>query len=116
MRWTHSGPLSTQSTLNSRGGGRRWLMLTGMSSAKQQSTQELKGKHGKCCIWPSESQKAKALWAMKAAWDRGEEFYDPARKEDILGRTITRLNLCEELLKDPLVALAKSLECLENSL
>ena len=35
----------------------------------------------------SESQKAKALWAMKAAWDRGEECYDPARKEDILGRT-----------------------------
>ena len=25
---------------------------------------------------PSESQKAKALWATKAAKDRGEEFYD----------------------------------------
>ena len=36
---------------------------------------------------PSESQKAKALWAMKAAWDRGEEFHDPTRKEDMLGRT-----------------------------
>ena len=33
---------------------------------------------------PSESQKAKALWSMKAAKDREEEFYDPARKEDIL--------------------------------
>ena len=66
-----------------------------MFSAKQ-STQELKGKHGKGCIWPSESQKAKALWAMKAAWDRSEEVHDPARKEDILDRTITRLNLCPQ--------------------
>ena len=29
---------------------------------------------------PSESQKAKALWTP------GEEYYDPARKEDILGQ------------------------------
>ena len=63
---------------------------------------------------PSESQKVKALWAMKAAWDRGEEYYDPARKEDILGRTKTRLHLWEEHLKDPLVALDKALKCLEN--
>ena len=27
----------------------------------------------------SQSQKAKALWAMKAAKDRREEFYDPSR-------------------------------------
>ena len=59
-------------------------------------------------------KKAKALWAMKAAWNRGEEFYDPARKEDILGRTKTRLELWEEHLKDPMAALAKSLESLEN--
>ena len=31
----------------------------------------------------SESQKAKAIWAKKAAKDRGEEYYDPVRKEDI---------------------------------
>ena len=31
-------------------------------------------------------KKAKALWATKAAKDRSEEYYDPARKEDILGR------------------------------
>ena len=36
---------------------------------------------------PRESQRAKALWAMKAAKDRREEFYDPARKDNILGRT-----------------------------
>ena len=53
---------------------------------------------------PSESQKAKALWAMKAAWDRGEEHCDPAREEGILGRT--RLDLWEEHYKDPIAALA----------
>ena len=31
---------------------------------------------------PSESQKAKALWAMKAAKDTSEEYDDPARRED----------------------------------
>ena len=51
---------------------------------------------------------------MKAAWCRVEEYYDPARKEDILGRTETRLELWEEHLKDPIAALAKALECLEN--
>ena len=40
---------------------------------------------------PSGSQKAKGHWRMKAAWDRvRNECYDPARKEDILGRTETR--------------------------
>ena len=33
-----------------------------------------------------EAQKARALWAMNAAKDRREEFDDPARKDDILGR------------------------------
>ena len=54
---------------------------------------------------PSESQKAKALLAIQVAWGRREEFYDPARKEDNLGRTKTRLELWEEHLKDPLAAL-----------
>ena len=35
---------------------------------------------------PSESQMAKTLWAMKAAEDRGNEFHDQARKDNILGR------------------------------
>ena len=51
---------------------------------------------------------------MKAVRDRSEEFCDPARKEDISGRTKTRLELWEEHLKDPMAALAKALECLEN--
>ena len=50
---------------------------------------------------PSESQKAKALWAVKAAKDTGDEFCDPACKENIVGRNQTRLELREEHLKDP---------------
>ena len=38
----------------------------------------------------SESHRAKAMWAMKAAKDRGDDFYDPARKDNILGRHQTR--------------------------
>ena len=34
---------------------------------------------------PNESRKAKALWKLKAAKDREEEFYDPERKDNILG-------------------------------
>ena len=51
---------------------------------------------------PQEAQKAKALWALKAAKDRKEEFYDPAREEDIreetkrdlsCGKNISRIQL-----------------------
>ena len=40
---------------------------------------------------PQEAQKAKALWKMKAAKDAGEEYYDPTREDNILGRNKTRL-------------------------
>ena len=63
---------------------------------------------------PQEAQKAKALWAMKAAKDRKEDFYDPARKDNILRRNETRLELWEEHLKDPIVALEKALKCVES--
>ena len=53
---------------------------------------------------PSESQKAKAMWAVKAAKDRRDEFDDSARKENILGRNQTRLVLWEEHLTDPIIA------------
>ena len=62
---------------------------------------------------PSESQKAKALWTMKAVKDRREDFYDPARKDNILKRNQTRLELWEEHLKDPIIALDKALKSLE---
>ena len=41
--------------------------------------------------------------------DRGEVHCVPAREEDILGRTKTRLDLWEEHLKDPIIALEKTL-------
>ena len=63
---------------------------------------------------PNEDQKAKALWKMKAARDSGEDFYDPERKDKILGRNKTRLELWEEHLKDPVVALEKALKCVEK--
>ena len=40
---------------------------------------------------PQEAQKARALWKMKAAKDAGEEYYDPSREDNILGRNETRL-------------------------
>ena len=63
---------------------------------------------------PSESEKAKALWAMKAAKEREKEYYDSARKDNMLGRRKTRLELWEEHLQDPIAALEKALTCLEN--
>ena len=59
---------------------------------------------------PQDAQKAKAVWAMKAAKDRTEKFYDPAREEDMLKRNKTRLELWEEHLKDPIAALDKVLK------
>ena len=63
---------------------------------------------------PQEAQKAKALWKMKAAKDRKEEFNDPANEEDISRRNKTRLDLWEEHLKDPIAALDKALKCVES--
>ena len=53
---------------------------------------------------------AMALWKMKAARDGGEDFCDPEREDNILGRNKTRLELWEEHLKDPIVALDKALK------
>ena len=54
------------------------------------------------------------LWAMKAAKERRDEFYDSARKENILGRKQTRLELWKEHIKDPIIVLDKALKCVEN--
>ena len=51
---------------------------------------------------PQEAQKARALWAIRTVKDKREEFYDPARKDNIVGRNETRLELREEHLKDQL--------------
>ena len=93
--------------------GLPWLMLTGMPSAMR-CTKASKEKNGNKCIRavgvrnPQEAQKAKALWAMKAAKDRREEFHDLAREEDISRRNKTRLELWDEHLKDPIAALDKA--------
>ena len=63
---------------------------------------------------PQEAQEAKALWAMRAAKDRKEEFYDPARKDNTSSRNKTRFYLCQEHLKDQIVALDKALKCVED--
>ena len=63
---------------------------------------------------PQESQKARALWKMKAAKDGGEEYYDPKREDNIKGRSKTRLALWEEHLKDPVGALDKVLKYVEG--
>ena len=62
---------------------------------------------------PHSSQKARALWRMKAARGSGGA-YDPERKDNILGRNKTRLELWEEHFKDPIVALDKALKRVEN--
>ena len=53
---------------------------------------------------------------MNAAKDMGEEFYDPAREDNISGKEKekTRLELWEEHLKDPIISLDQALKCPEN--
>ena len=60
------------------------------------------------------TRRQKALWKMRAARGRGEDFYDPARKDNILGRNKTPLELSEEHLKNPIAALDRALNCLED--
>ena len=71
--------------------------------------------HYKEIIRAAGVRKPNESWKMKTAKDRGEEFYDPERKDNKLGRHITRLELREEDLKDPIVALDKALKFVENS-
>ena len=84
----------------------------------KQCMKALKEVGGKSCIISkaagaknaSESQRAKALQVMKAAKDREEEdFYDPARKDNLLGINQTRQGLWKEHFKDPIEALDKAL-------
>ena len=49
---------------------------------------------------PSESQKAKALSAMKAARDRDEEFYAPARKDGGTKLNMAATSLHDDVLLD----------------
>ena len=64
-------------------------MLIGMPSARR-STKRIEGGDWEALYEqvrkPNETQKAKALWKMKAAKDRREEFCDPERKDNIFGK------------------------------
>ena len=64
----------------------------------------------------NESQKAKALRKIWGDKDREDDFYDLERKDNILGRNKTRLELREELLTAPIVTLDKVSRDVENSL
>ena len=57
-----------------------------------------------------EPQKSKSFMGHESTQRQGEEFYDPAREENISKRIKTGLELLEEHLKDPIVALDKALE------
>ena len=60
---------------------------------------------------PTGSQKARALLRVKAARDGGEEFFlTQSEKTTFEGRNETRLELWEEHIIDPLVALDRSFE------
>ena len=51
---------------------------------------------------------------MKTTRDSGDDLYDPERKDNILKRNKTRLELREESLKDPIMTLDKALKYVEN--
>ena len=109
-----SEPSSTRSTLSLRGGDRFWWTRSGTSPVKP-FKKESEERNGKLCIIIKESctrrpeprsrsrvkKRRKPFWALTAARDRDEEFYDPARKEDVPGRTKNRLELWEEHRKHP---------------
>ena len=113
-------------TLRKTDGDRPWLMPTGMPSAKQ-FTKRIEGSEWEELRFhyremskaagakkPSESQNAKALWATKAAMTGGRNSMIQLAKKTFLGRKQTRLELWEEHLKDPIIALDKALKCLAN--
>ena len=60
-------------------------------------------------------KKRQLFLAMKAGKDREEVYYYPARKDNILGRKKTRLELWEEHFKDTIIDLDKALKCLEKT-
>ena len=98
-------------TLTNNFGDRTWWTKTGTLFAKQ-LMKKVSGRSKKKEV---RVKRAKAFWAMTAAKDRSEDFFDPACKDHILGRNQTRQELRREHLKDPAEeALDKALKFLEN--
>ena len=60
------------------------------------------------------TKKAKVLWTMKEAKDKGVDFYHTNHQKEIRTRAQFRLNLWAIHLKNPTAALAKALECLDQ--
>ena len=58
----------------------------------------------------SGKKKAKVLWALKEAKDRGVDFHDVSTKRKIKTRAQERLDIWAIHLKHPTAALAKALE------
>ena len=63
---------------------------------------------------PSESQRAGALWAMKAAKDRSEEYYDPACKEDSWAEQKLAWSCGNNISETRWWPCQKTFECSEN--
>ena len=63
---------------------------------------------------PGDNKKARALWAMKEATDRKEDYYDPNHQTCFQERNHIRLGVWEVHFKSPMAALAKALECWET--
>ena len=77
-----SGPF-----VNKKGGGNE-ASCGVVCDCKQISLYEIREKQEQEAQ-KAKKPKAKALWAMKAAKDNGEEYYDPSRKDNICGMNKT---------------------------
>ena len=93
------------------------LVDAGMPSARRcgKASKEKIGKRGRNLtqirvgLWGKEAaggSKSKSCVGHESSQRQGEDFYDPARKDNILRRNKTRLELWEEHLKAP--------KCLES--
>ena len=113
-------PSSIRPNLSSSDGDRRKWMRTGTPCVKP-FTKGIEGQAWEALYYqdrelhqpagtkkPGDSQKAKTLWATKAAKDRDDEFYDPAHRKDIQDRARTLSEVWKDHLKSPVAALTKT--------
>ena len=66
------------------------------------------------CKKSGENKKAKALWVLKAARDKGCDCHDAGHAKKIQTRSQVRLDLWTIHLQSPTAAVAKTLEGLEQ--
>ena len=105
--------------------GLLWLITIGMLSVRRCKRYRRRRKGRNVFLYremsmavgvkkPQEAQKAHVLWKMKAAKEAGEEYFNSTREEGIKERNETRLARWEEHLEDPIVALDKALQRVED--